>query len=178
MKASTERLEQYYPIELNHLPDEHLRGIGIVAVAWSFLEGIIERIAWKACRLTDERGQAFTTHMSLPARLDTMCTAVEEEFPGSDIAEELPKIAKRIKQTMAPLRNEIVHSRIFKLEEFEDVFRKTYKARMRRAEKTKVAQVSEYEATAKTIINTTNELVELANELRTLIEKKDGTPAP
>ncbi len=81
-----------------------------------------------------------------------MCAAVKEEFPDTDIARNLPKIAKRIKQNISPLRNEIVHSRIFKLEEFEDVFRKTYKARMSRAEKTKVAQVSEYEATAKTIL--------------------------
>ncbi len=149
-----------------------------VAVAWSFLEGIIERIAWTACRLNDERGQVFTTHMSLPAKLDSMCAAVEEEFSESDIAQTLPKIAKRIKRNIAPLRNEIVHSRIFKLEEFEDVFRKTYKARMKRAEMTKIAQVSEYEATANTITDATNELVELANELRSLVEEKDGIPAP
>ena len=140
------------PITLDHIPGEHLRGIGIVALAWSFLEGATERLIWRLARLTDKRGQAFTTHMSMPARLDALLALANHEFPDEKPTPRLKEITEHIRKTLAPNRNEIVHSRVIKFDSLDFAFRTHYKARGKIVRSVQQIDATEYDNTAREIL--------------------------
>ena len=164
-------------IHLDH-DDFHLAGIGKVSVAWSYLEGGIERTIWVAGRFSEQRGLAVTTHMSIPARLDAMCSMVRLAFPNSDLLEQVTKQRKHIQNNLAPRRNEIVHSRLHYLKDLEAYFRSTYKARGEVKAMTEKAELMEYEEAAKEILKTTNEMMDTLNQLIEQVAATDGVPPP
>lgn len=92
------------------LKPEHLQAIGMVAVEWSYLEHIIDDSIWQYAKIDDDIGRCFTTHMSVPMRIDVLKSLFFEHFGNSEKYKALSKIAKDIKDTVSPLRNKIVHS--------------------------------------------------------------------
>ncbi|HEV3159070.1 MAG TPA: hypothetical protein VGZ89_03675 [Xanthobacteraceae bacterium] len=169
---------KFHPITLDHIPDPHLRGIGLVALAWSYMEGALERVIWRLSRLNDMRGRAFTTHMSLPARLDTLLALANHEFPKEKQTDRLKGIKEHILKTLSPKRNEIVHSRVIKFDEIEVAFLTHYKARGKIVTSVQQIDSHEYDSTAREILTTANELRGLLADYYDLIRKKDGAPPP
>ena len=165
-------------ISLDHLTDSQLRGVGLVSMAWSYLEGAVERITWLSGRFQEKRALAVTTHMSINARLDAMLSIVDLEFPGSKAANDLSKITKHIRQNLAPRRNEIVHSRLHGIGDTGATFRTTYKARGKVKTDTKLSELEEYEDAARKILDTTNKLMDIMNDLYEMVIQKDGVQPP
>jgi hypothetical protein len=165
-------------ITLDHIPEEHLRGIGLVALAWSYLEGAVERVIWRLARLNDHRGQAMTTHMSMPARVNAMNALASHEFPSENQTAELEKIGNHIIKNLAPKRNGIVHSRVIHFENMEFSLRVHYKARGKLEKSTDPIDLKEYQETATAILKTASDLRSITAQLYRLIEKKDGALPP
>ena len=162
-------------ISLDHLPDTDLRGIGLVAVSWAYLEGALERIIWTTARLqTEKRGQAMTTHMTLRSRYQAAMALLDKEFPDSSPLSALKSLQNSVVNDLAGRRNEIVHSRIHKLPEFPQTFRKVYKARGKIKEDTLVVDPSEYKHTSQDILDAANSLIDALNQTVELVRQKDG----
>lgn len=166
------------PFRIDHIPNEHLIGIGKVAAHWAFLEGTIERIIRRLLRLNDRQGIAITTHMNIGMRIDAMSAAIKEEFPNSDLAIDLPKIGKRIRKHIAPKRNSIVHNRIVKFPDAPEALRIIYKARGQIVKEHEIINLSEYGAICSEMGDTTQKLLEALSEIIDLVKAKDGVPSP
>lgn len=164
-------------IELDHIEDKDLRGIGLVALSWAFLEGAAERIIWRVSRIDDARGLSITTHMNYVQRLEAACTLVHSEFPDSPADKRLPKLAKHIRKNLSPERNKIVHNRVL---EFGPgaTYRLNYKARGRLVKELEPIDPQEYEITSKNILDAANELRSILADLIKLIEAKYDAPPP
>ena len=166
-------------IKLDHLPQDHLQGIGLVAVSWAFLEGALERIIWAVARLeTEQRGQAMTTHMTLRSRYDAAMALLNEEFPDSPALQTLSSLHSRIVNDLAGERNTIVHSRILMLPTFRVTLRKVYKARGKIKEDTVKVDPGEYKRVSDDILSAANQLLDALNEVIELVRQKgDKVPA-
>lgn len=162
-----------HTITLDHLPDEHLRGVGLVAISWAFLEGAIERIVWRAAGLEENKGIAITTHTNIQTRLDMAKTLLNKFFPNSKPAKQLKSLDKHIRKILMPLRNEIVHSRIIALDLHSDPLRAVYKARGELKRKTVPIKLEEYETVSKQILAAANKAREIYSDVFALIQEQD-----
>jgi len=154
-------------IDLDHIPNEHLCGIGRVALTWAFLDGAIERIIWELSGLSSSQskekyGIAFTTHMSMPQKLDVMNALMNEVYGITEYTRELKAISKHVRESLSTKRNEIVHSRVLNIREIDSVFRTVYKARGQVKREAKSVTVEEYNEIAA-------EILEAANKVYTIL---------
>jgi hypothetical protein len=120
----------------------------------------------------------MTTHMSMPARIDAMNSLASHEFPSERQTGELEKIGKYISKSLAPRRNEIVHSRLIHFQEMELSFRMSYRARGKIEKSHSPIKLDEYQKVSREILKTASELRSIIAELYRLIEKKDGALPP
>ena len=146
-----------------------LRGIGLVSVSWSFLEGAAERIIWRLGRLDDRKGASITTHMSLGMRLDAALSLLSDEFPGSDEAVDLKKLATHIRGSLASNRNRIVHSRVVLGNQ-----RLIYKARGTLKKEVETVEPGEYEEIHLDIVAATDQLREILFRVIDLVAQADN----
>lgn len=116
--------------------------------------------------------------MSNPARLDAMLSMVDLALPNSSYVGVLEKQKNHIKNVLAPIRNEIVHSRLHPIGDTGHNFRTTYRARGKVKTATIKAELQEYEDAAALILKTTNELIDTLNELVVDITTIDRAPPP
>lgn len=145
-------------LNLDHITDDHLQGIGSVTVAWSFLEGAIERMIWELAELSTNRGICITSHMSMNMRLDSMCALANHKYPDSDIATKLNELSNNIRSELSGKRNEVVHSRVVSPAGMDILVRPIYKARGKIKRDAKEASVEEYQQIV-------NEILEAASEI-------------
>ena len=166
-------------IALDHIPDDDLRGIGLVSQAWAYLEGAIERICWLMADLQQVAlGQALTTHMTHRSRYDAAMALVHSQFPDSEPHKALKALGNKITGELAGKRNDICHSRLHGLPEFGRPFRIVYKARGRVQKETVPVEIEEYDKVATEILETTNELINILNALIALLIDRDGDVPP
>jgi len=167
-----------YPhITLDHIPGEHLRGVGLVTQAWAYLEGSLERICWLMLGLQSEAsGQALTTHMTHRSQYDAALALVHDQFPDSEPEKKLRGLQNTLTACLAGKRNNIVHSRLHGLP--EGTFRIVYKARGKIRKETERAELEEYESAAREIIAATNEVIDILNELIEMVRIRDGAVPP
>ena len=172
------RLDGRY-LKIDQIPDEHLKGIGQVALSWAYLVSGLERIIWRLAQLDDNDGIAVTTHLNMPMLLDMSNSLIDLHIGESKTKDEFKKLSKDIKNNLSPLRNEIVHSRIIFLEQVDAAIRATYKARGKVSKNMKPIELNEYDDASNKIIDAANEVytllgrLDLAKELRT---PSQGTP--
>lgn len=165
-------------VSLDDLPDEHLRGIGLVAAAYNYLEGAVERIIWSCALLSSESGQCVTTHMNLPMKLNAAQSLANEWLNHTDIPDRLKLLNNYIRHEQSARRNQIIHSRLFYFEDADTTYRRVYKAQGKRKGETKPVDLAEYEIVAKDAINTTNILISLLLEINQKIKQRDGALPP
>ena len=158
------RLDGRY-LTIDHIPNEHLNGIGLVALSWAYLEGGVERIIWRLADLDDNDGIAVTTHLNMPMRLDMANSLIHLHISDPEFIKKFKKLAKHIKKTLSPLRNEIVHSRVLYLEQVKLAMRATYKSRGKVSKNMKPIEISEYGDASKDIMETANEVYNLLGHL-------------
>jgi hypothetical protein len=173
------------PITLDHIPPEHHQGIGLVANAWMYLEGAVERIIWRLARLSDKRGMAITTHMGIKGRLDAACALANLEFPDAAETKALTKLKGRVTDAdHYGKRNELVHSRTLHIPSGGlglapgDTLRSVQKARGTLKSGFHLVDPDEYQTAARTILRTTTDLMEILAGFNTLIKAKAGAPPP
>ena len=166
-----------YKIQLDHIPDVDLKGIGLVALTWSYLEGAVERIAWLGAGLSEEHGLCLTTHTGIKQRYDAALAILRVEFPDSNLVADFKKLENLITSELYGLRNEIVHSRVF-YPGGDTSLRRTYKARGRIKSEIKTIDAEDYQTTAGKILDATNQVVGLLNRLYPEVERKLGAPPP
>ena len=169
-KSSTIR-----PLRIDHIPEVHLKGIGQVALSWAYLEGGIERLIWVLSQLDQRDGIAFTTHMNMPMRIDVANTLFNSKFPNDQMTTDFKKLSKYIKNTLSPIRNEIVHSRVLYIEDLQTSFRTIYKARGKVVNQPKSIQPAEYDDAMDEIMKVANDVIDI---LKKLIEAKEATDFP
>lgn len=165
-------------ISVDHLPDDHLRGIGLVAVSWAYLEGTVERLIWSLNRLDSKRGECTTTHLTVRSRFDIATSLAHEELEQTDIPNRLKLYATYVTNDLARQRNKIVHSRLHYDPNWQNPVRGTYKARGKRQKQIDRAEISEYELASREIINTANVLIGILKEINILLYERDGTLPP
>jgi hypothetical protein len=154
------------------IEDVHLRGIGLVSLSWSYLEGAAERIIWRLSRLDDRTGPAITTHMGYGQRLQAAETLLHNEFPGSSEYASFKTLAEHIRKNLSAKRNEIVHSRLVGLEHAD--IRVIYKARGKLIKDVKPIEPREYDDVHNEIIAAADQLREILAGVLRLVQEKDG----
>jgi hypothetical protein len=164
-------------ISLDHLPDAHLRGVGLVAISWAYLEGAVERIVWRLARLDDKVGASITTHTNIQTRLDAARTLLNREFPDSDPAVRLKRLDRHIRQCLMGDRNEIVHSRILHFNNPDLTIRLIYRARGELRKDAKPIEDAEYEAVSARILAAATEATDILSRVLDFIREKDETAA-
>jgi hypothetical protein len=80
-------------ITLDHMPREDHEGIGRVANAWAYLEGVVERLIWRLAGVDDNRSATITTHMGIRARMDAACALADLEFPEAPQTTKLKSLS-------------------------------------------------------------------------------------
>lgn len=165
-------------ISVDHLPDSHLRGIGLVAVSWAYLEGAVERIIWSLARLSSNRGECATTHLSVRSRFDIALSLANEEISNTDIPLRLQQYKNYVTNNLARERNNVVHSRLHFDPEWQHPVRGIYKARGKRKRDFVGARLNEYEHISLKIINAANDLIDMLNDINHIVKQSDGTNPP
>ncbi|MFP6773729.1 MAG: hypothetical protein VCE74_15545 [Alphaproteobacteria bacterium] len=97
---------------IEHIPVAYLEDIGRVAVAWTFLELALQRIAWTCAGIQERHGLCFTGHAGVRHLQDTALGLVRRELPQSPPAKSLAVLSKRLGK-LRRLRNSIVHGRVY-----------------------------------------------------------------
>ena len=165
-------------ISIDHIPDTDFRGVGRVAVAWSYLEGTLERIAWVCSNIKERHGICLTTHIGVKNRYDAALALLREELPESKPEKSLAAMNNQINNELYGLRNEIVHSRVFYFEDASTSYRRIYKARKKVKSETVPIDPTEYERVSTQIISTANQIMDILNETIALLTTKRGEPPP
>lgn len=94
----------------DHVPEEHLKAIGGVAVAFTWLEFFLESLIHVLADLYDDKGTAITAHMTTPLRLSAFVSLVKLKFEEDpQVIKEAESIVKEIKDS-ASERAKIVHA--------------------------------------------------------------------
>jgi hypothetical protein len=91
------------------LPDEHLRAIGRVVVAFATLEWLVYVAAWEMIGVEQGMGQILTVERSFRQMLDLLSAVHLYQLPGSATHERLKGIITRAEEAEA-IRNSVVHS--------------------------------------------------------------------
>ena len=81
--------------EFTDLSDEQLACIGLIAVRWNQLENIYEYAIWGYANLSVAQGVSITTHMPMAARIESLQTFVNEQFPQSELQKLLKILINR-----------------------------------------------------------------------------------
>ena len=81
--------------EFTDLNDEQLACIGLIAVRWNQLENIYEYAIWAYASLSVAQGVSITTHMSMAARIESLQTYMNEQFPQSELQKILKILVNR-----------------------------------------------------------------------------------
>lgn len=89
---------------------EQLEAIGMVASEWARLESIVETAIWSLACLDEDTGQAITTHIGLPARLDILPTLFRLKHGDGPESTHLAKLCKKIRGPLSRQRGEAVHA--------------------------------------------------------------------
>ncbi|MEQ9642604.1 MAG: hypothetical protein RIM84_21445 [Alphaproteobacteria bacterium] len=164
-------------IDINHIPADDFQGVGRVAVAWSYLEGAVERIAWVCSGITEDQGICFTTHAGVKNRYNSSLALLNHELPGAAPTLALKALDNEINQLYGR-RNEIVHSRVHYLPGTSPSLRRVYKARGSIKSETLPIDPAEYEAVTNEIIAATNKVMDIMNDAISLFTQKRGAPPP
>ena len=167
-------------VTLDNIPPEDHESIGLVANAWSHLEGAVERIIWRLARIDDNHGAAITTHMGIGNRIDAALALANLEFPKAHATQRLKKLKKPIKDTLYSNRNRIVHSRVLYLDAsgHGQSLRPTYKARGELKKSVEPVDRDECQTIAQDMMDVVTELRDIIAAYYELIETKYGTPPP
>lgn len=90
------------------LPQDHLAAIGLMSVAASSTDSIIEMAIAGMLGIDGEQGYAVTAHMSAPLRASVLKSAAEIVLTDSKALDELDAIMDGIKRAVQA-RNDIIH---------------------------------------------------------------------
>jgi len=154
------------------IPTSHIEGIGRVCATWPFVEGGLERIIWRLTPVDDNEGQALTTHMSLPQKIDAMLTLASiKRSLDSDVQNQIKALANKIRgeNGLAARRNEIIHSRVIMPPILADeAIRMVFKMRGKRVAHAKPVTSQEYFDLADDMAEAVNDIVEIIHALRTV----------
>jgi hypothetical protein len=162
-------------ITLDHVPREDHEGIGRVANAWAYLEGVVERLIWCLARIDDNRGGAITTHMAIRNRMDAACALADLEFPNHPQTAKLKSLGNQVTGALYGARNEVVHSRTLYIEWAGSV-RPTYKSRGVLKKEVKLVEPGSYRETEGDILDSANSLREILEDFIALLTEKYGVP--
>ena len=144
-----------------------------------YLEGALERICWLTADLQQEAlGQALTTHMTHRSRYDAALALVHARFPNSTAYRSLKALQNKVTSELPGKRNDIVHSRLHGLVNVKRPFRVVYKARGSVKKDTIKVDIEEYEIVARDVLSTTNEIIDILNQLVEMIRATSGAVPP
>lgn len=82
-----------------------------------------------------------------------------------DTQNDFKKLSKHISNNLAPLRNEIVHSRVLYLTEIDAAIRPVYKSRGKVSKTMKPIDLNEYDDVSNQIIDAANQVYNLLGRL-------------
>lgn len=163
------------------LIDEHLRGIGLVAVSWATLEEAVGRIVWRLSEISDDRfGMSITTHTNIQGRLDAALTLMNLRYPDTGPEKRLKKLNSYIRKHLMPARNEIIHSRVIG-DLFSDpqvAARLTTRARGKLKHGYVDVIPSDYDETALAILGAATETRDILNVIIDLVRAEKDQPPP
>ncbi|WP_457797639.1 hypothetical protein [Methylocystis sp. S23] len=97
-----------YDFDPRNLPQELLSAIGLMAASTAQTEHIVEMAIHCFLGVDIEYGQAITSHMSMPQRLNCLMASAEIRIDDIESLVELEEIVEKIESSFN-LRNAVIH---------------------------------------------------------------------